>query len=129
MFSPNITKLSEKNQEENENMNFRTDLALERCEFLGKKELGGIEIESFNAHKAKVSRIDVLNAEGEETVGKPIGRYVTVEVTPFAKHAQFIDDSLSAVSEEIRRIIPAEGSVLVAGLGNIKITPDALGPK
>lgn len=110
-------------------MNFRTDLALERCEFLGKKELGGIEIESFNAHKAKVSRIDVLNAEGEETVGKPIGRYVTVEVTPFAKHAQFIDDSLSAVSEEIRRIIPAEGSVLVAGLGNIKITPDALGPK
>lgn len=129
MFLPNITKLSEKNQEENENMNFRTDLALERCEFLGKKELSGIEIESFRAHKAKVSRIDVLNAEGEETVGKPIGRYVTVEVTPFAKHAQFIDDSLSAVTREIRRIIPESGSVLVAGLGNMRITPDALGPK
>ncbi len=110
-------------------MNFRTDLALERCENLEKKALGGVEIETFKAEKAKVTRIDVLNDEGAETVGKPIGRYVTVEVKPFAKHAQFIDESLSAVTEEIRRIIPSEGSVLIAGLGNMKITPDALGPK
>ncbi len=110
-------------------MNFRTDLAVERCEFLGKKALNGVEIDSFKAPKAKVTRIDVLNSEGEEAIGKPVGRYVTVEVTPFAKHAQFIDDSLNAVSEEIRRIIPPQGSVLVAGLGNMRITPDALGPK
>lgn len=110
-------------------MNFRTDLALERCENLEKKALNGVEIETFKAKKAKVTRIDVLNDEGAETVGKPIGRYVTVEVKPFAKHAQFIDESLSAVTEEIRRIVPSEGSVLIAGLGNIKITPDALGPK
>ncbi len=110
-------------------MNFRTDLALERCEFLGKKAINGVEIESFEAEKAKVTRIDVLNSEGEETVGKPVGRYITVEVTPFAKHAQFIDDSLQSVLAEIRRIIPKTGSVLVAGLGNMRITPDALGPK
>lgn len=110
-------------------MNFRTDLALERCENLEKKALNGVEIETFKAEKAKVTRIDVLNDEGAETVGKPIGRYVTVEVKPFAKHAQFIDESLSSVTEEIRRIIPSEGSVLIAGLGNMKITPDALGPK
>ncbi len=110
-------------------MNFRTDLAVERCEFLGKKALSGVEIDSFKAPKAKVTRIDVLNSEGETAIGKPVGRYVTVEVTPFAKHAQFIDDSLNAVAEEIRRIIPSEGSVLVAGLGNMRITPDALGPK
>lgn len=110
-------------------MNLRTDLALERCEILGKKAINGVEIESFNATKAKVTRIDVLNTDGEEAVGKPIGRYVTVEVTPFAKHAQFIDDSLETVVNEIRRIIPESGSVLVAGLGNTRITPDALGPK
>lgn len=110
-------------------MNFRTDLALERCEFLGKKSINGVAIETFEATKAKVTRIDVLNEEGAEIVGKPVGRYVTVEVTPFAKHAQFIDDSLSAVAEEIKRLIPEKGSVLVAGLGNMKITPDALGPK
>ncbi len=110
-------------------MNFRTDLALERCEFLGKTTLEGIEIDSFRTRNAKVTRIDVLNDEGASAVGKPVGRYVTVEVNPFAKHAQYIDESLYALTEEISRIIPKKGSVLVAGLGNTKITPDALGPK
>lgn len=110
-------------------MNFRTDLALERCENLDKKSLGGVEMEVFEENGAKITRIDILNSEGEKTVGKPTGKYVTVEVTPFARHAQFIDDSLEAVSKEIRRIIPEKGSVLVAGLGNMSITPDALGPK
>lgn len=110
-------------------MDFRTDLALERCERLNKNDLEGIKIESYDSGDAKVTRIDVLNECGEKTVGKPIGRYVTVEVAPFAKHAQFIDKSLGCVTEEIKRMIPAKGSVLVAGLGNSKITPDALGPK
>ena len=110
-------------------MDFRTDLALERCEFLGKKETEGIEIEEFDAKKARVSRITVTDESGEKLVGKPRGIYVTVEVAPFAKHAQFIDDSLEALVTEIRRLIPPKGSVLVAGLGNMKITPDALGPK
>ncbi len=110
-------------------MNFRTDLALERCENLSQKELDGIEIETFEAEKAKVTRIDVLDEKGAETVGKPVGRYVTVEVTPFAKHAQFIDESFGAVTNEIKRMLPEKGSVLVAGLGNTRITPDALGPK
>lgn len=110
-------------------MNFRTDLALERCEFLNKKTIDGIEMSTFDAHETKVTRIDVTNESGAETVGKPIGRYVTVEVKPFAKYAQFIDDGFFVLKEEIGRIIPANGSVLVAGLGNIRITPDALGPK
>ena len=110
-------------------MNFRTDLALERCENLDKKSLEGIKMDVLKETGAKITRIEVLDKKGEETVGKPIGKYVTVEVTPFARHAQFIDDSLTAVSEEIRRILPEKGSVLVAGLGNTRITPDALGPK
>lgn len=110
-------------------MDFRTDLALERCEKLGKNDLEGIKIESFDANEAKVTRIDVLDERGSKKVSKPIGRYVTVEVPPFAKHAQFIDKSLDCVAEEIREMIPAKGSVLVVGLGNSKITPDALGPK
>lgn len=110
-------------------MNFRTDLAIERCEFLGEKNIEGIEIERFEAKGATVSRIDVVNEKGARIVEKPVGRYVTVEVTPFAKHAQFIDDSFEVLCEEMKRMIPEKGSVLVAGLGNIRITPDALGPK
>ncbi len=110
-------------------MKYRTDLALERCENLSEKELEGIAIDSYESDNAKVTRIDVLDENGEKTVGKPVGRYVTVEVAPFAKHAQFIDKSLDALTREIRRMLPEKGSVLVAGLGNSRITPDALGPK
>ncbi len=110
-------------------MNFRTDLALERCENLDKKSFEGIAMDVLEKNGARITRIDVLNEKGEKTVGKPIGRYVTVEVAPFTHQAQFIDDSLEAVADEIRRIIPKNGSVLVAGLGNMSITPDALGPK
>lgn len=110
-------------------MNLRTDLALERCESLGEKDMRGVRIETAKKHCAKVSRIEVLNDEGASAIGKPIGRYINVEVTPFARHAQFIDGSLGAVSEEIAALLPPTGSVLVAGLGNSRITPDALGPK
>jgi spore protease len=110
-------------------MEFRTDLALERCEILNKNSFDGIETQSYKSGETKVTRIDVTNQNGKNAVGKPIGRYVTVEVKPFAKHAQFTDESFSVLSDEIKRIIPEKGNVLVAGLGNIKLTPDALGPK
>ena len=109
-------------------MDFRTDLAVERCEILDKKETNGIETETFSGKKAKVSRIRITNEQGEKSIGKPMGEYVTVEVAPFVSHAQFIDDSFEALREEIRRFLPDKGSVLVAGLGNRKITPDAFGP-
>lgn len=109
-------------------MDFRTDLAVERCEILGKKEVSGIESETFSGKKTKVSRIRITNEQGEKSIGKPMGEYVTVEVAPFAGHAQFIDDSLESLCTEIKRLIPESGSVLVAGLGNRKITPDAFGP-
>ena len=86
-------------------------------------------METFEAQKARVTRIEVLNEEGEREIGKPKGRYVTVEVEPFARHAQFIDESLPTLTEEIRKLLPCNGSALVAGLGNMRITPDALGPK
>ena len=110
-------------------MNFRTDLALERCENLDKKSLDGINMDIIEKDGARITRIDVLDEKGERAVGKPKGRYVTVEVAPFTHQAQFIDETLEAVADEIRRIVPQKGSVLVAGLGNMSITPDALGPK
>ena len=95
-------------------MNLRTDLALERCDSLDKRNMRGVNIETVKKRCAKVSRIEVVNEEGAQAIGKPIGRYINVEVTPFARHAQFIDGSLGAVSEEIASLLPPSGSVLVA---------------
>ena len=91
-------------------MNFRTDLALERCEFLGEKNIRGIDIERFNGNKATVTRIDVRTPEGAKAVDKPMGRYVTVEVTAFAKHAQFVDDSFQTLCGELKRMLPKDRS-------------------
>lgn len=110
-------------------MNIRTDLALEKCENSDANSLRGVNVESFSAAEVKITRIDVVNEKGAETLGKPIGRYITAETIPLAKHTQFIGDGLEAIAKEISSLVPGDGSVLVAGLGNSSITPDALGPK
>ena len=45
------------------------------------------------------------------------------------KNADLFSGRLTALSEELSSLIPKEGTVLVVGLGNEKITPDALGPR
>ncbi len=110
-------------------MNFRTDLAVENYEIMPQKEHSGIEVKEFSFKDANVSRIEVLDENGERAVGKPKGMYVTVEVMPFARQAHFIDAGLQVLTDEMRNILPKKGSVLVVGLGNIAITPDAFGPK
>lgn len=72
--------------------------------------------------------IEVKDEEGERLFGKPRGKYVTVEVPPFSSDGEVADDRMTAVSDELSKLIPNEGSVLVVGLGNRDITADALGP-
>ena len=109
-------------------MTIRTDLALESCEALAP-ETPGLQIETEETPQAKVTRISVLDAQGAAAAGKPVGRYVTVEVAPFATHAQYIDGSFPALRAELSRMLPPAGEILVAGLGNPRITPDAFGPR
>ena len=60
---------------------------------------------------------------------KPKGTYITIELPPLTDNFEDTDKRLVAIGEEIRGLLPVNGLVLVAGLGNIEITPDALGPK
>lgn len=110
-------------------MNFRTDLALERREYIEKKEIDGILSETETKNGVKVTTITVINENGEKVLGKPMGRYVTLEVKPFTKSSDISDECIDVLSQQINSLLPQEGTVLVAGLGNEKITPDALGPK
>ena len=75
-----------------------------------------------------VTDVEIRNRQGEEALGKPAGTYVTVELP---KRAQDPRPAARAVAEELRRLMALgpQDSVLVAGLGNTAVTPDALGPK
>jgi len=109
-------------------MNIRTDLALERRELV-TEECRGVECEEYSKGNVKITRIKVLNEQGEQAVGKPIGTYITVEGELLSNELPSDDNRRNAVAEEINKLLPKEGTILVAGLGNSDITPDALGPK
>lgn len=109
-------------------MNFRTDIALERRGLLGAEDINGVESETRNYENAKVNEIKVVSKDGERAIGKPIGRYITVEVPSFSYDSQLLDGRLSALINELRNVLPKDGCVMVAGLGNDEITADALGP-
>lgn len=109
-------------------MDFRTDLALERRESFGDEMPEGVTCTVREEEDMKITRIRVENAAGERAIGKPVGAYITVEVPPFKRNAQMSDEAVEGMAELLRSLLPKEGTVLVAGLGNREITPDALGP-
>ena len=110
-------------------MILRTDLAIELQEMLQGKQYSGIETQEQSIDSAKITRTTITNEEGKRVLKKPKGRYVTVEVPPFSDDAELFDGRLTAISQELKLLLPSEGLILVAGLGNSTITPDALGPK
>ena len=110
-------------------MNLRTDLALEKREVIAEKEPDGIICEKIESPDATVTRIEVINEAGEQKLGKPAGKYITVEMSAFSEDSRILDGRLEILTEELARLLPPEGTVLVIGLGNRDITPDALGPR
>lgn len=119
--------------------NFRTDLAVERNEIYKKENningnVDGIDIEEENKNNVKVSRVSVLNENGEKAIGKPKGKYITLDISNIKEADDERKDEISSVlADELRNIIGTHISdtedILVVGLGNIYVTPDALGPK
>ena len=110
-------------------MNFRTDLAIERREYREKEELDGV-LSSYKEEKSiKITTIEIINEKGEKLLSKPKGTYVTLETGPLTQGSEMFSDAISVLASELIKLLPEKGSVLVAGLGNDEITPDALGPK
>jgi spore protease len=116
----------------------RTDLALEARELWqeGAKEadrLAGVEAREGRREDLPVTTVQVLDAEGARALGKPVGRYVTLTLEGVARReADIFGRAVRAIAAELAVLledVPRERTVLVAGLGNRSITPDALGPK
>lgn len=113
----------------------RSDLATE-C---GIGENGtGIRIMEREVGRCKISRVQVRDEEVAARIGKPVGRYVVVECGEIgALDDGELDETRRALSVEIREMaermtgkrVGTGFSVLVAGLGNRAVTPDAVGPE
>ena len=110
-------------------MGIRTDMAVESAEHLGGNLPKGVTSEEVIIDGITLTKIDIKDNEASEKLGKPIGQYTTIDASSIRRHVDGIPGEVGALSESLMQMIPKEGSVLVAGLGNSDITPDALGPK
>ncbi|MBQ3183689.1 MAG: GPR endopeptidase [Clostridia bacterium] len=109
----------------------RTDLASEAKEAANIENIRGISYRETELHGVSVSDMKISSEEGSSIIGKPVGRYITVE----CKKSWLLSDEekenvISALTDFITELIPkGEKTVLVVGLGNRDITPDSLGPR
>lgn len=112
----------------------RTDLALEARELWhadgNTHEPDGVTFSSETDAGFRVETVRVLNEQGSKALCKPIGEYVTISLEAYIRREE---DAFGRAARLLGKHLGAmlgsqSGPVLVAGLGNAAITPDALGP-
>ena len=106
----------------------RTDLAVEQRELFGE-DIKGVDYSSQEVGGLQIERLSITTDRAGQLLKKPKGTYITAALPPLTDNVRDTDERLIAIADEIRRLLPVNGLVLVAGLGNVEITPDALGPK
>lgn len=129
--------MTDKNQQPEANqINVRTDLAIEVSEALEKESTSGIpgvsvQRISNTEDEINITRVLIENEEGAREMGKAKGSYITIE----SPNMQINDPDaheavIKAFAKELMSLLPKtkEKTVLVVGLGNRNATPDALGP-
>ncbi len=110
-------------------VNKRTDLALENVEMQPKKQTDGVRSLHQTQNGVRISAITIFNEDGVRALGKPQGNYVTLELPDRLERPDTRSAAQEILSQQLQRMLPERGTVLVVGLGNENITPDALGPK
>lgn len=113
-------------------MRGRTDLAVEMKEDIQREEpITGVHVMTKNNGDTDIKevRIVVENDEGAMCLGKPIGTYITLE----SEHLREFDEGFHKPMTEVlvknlKQFIGNKKKIMVAGLGNREVTPDALGP-
>lgn len=104
----------------------RTDLAVERT--AAAPELPGISQET-RGNAFSITEIRIKNDTCGAPIGKPAGRYVTLEAAALSRSSTKYQEMVEELAAELERFLPEEGCIFIAGLGNYAITPDALGPR
>ncbi len=107
---------------------FRTDLAVESAAPFRDRLPDGVSCSEREQEGIRVTAVEITSQQAAKQLGKPVGRYVTVGMPPIGGPVNPADEVTHLLAEELRRMLPPEGMVLVVGLGNAQITPDALGP-
>ena len=108
---------------------YRTDLAMECVDEQGG-HLEGVRVSTHRAGGVRHTRIRIESLRAAEALGRDRGEYVTLECDGLAQLDGRGRDTLARLlAIDLRRMLPADGEILVVGLGNRNVTADALGTR
>lgn len=112
----------------------RTDLADEAHKLWRESagettRLSGVRAREEQLEGFPLTRVEILDEEGAEALVKPVGLYCTLDVSSWwRREPEAFNRAVRAVAALLEPLLPEDGPVLAAGLGNRAMTPDALGP-
>ena len=106
-------------------MQQRTDLAVEQEGIFTPHE--GIILRR-RGRAFRITEIEIDSDEHGAVIERGKGKYLTLELPQHSDTPSTAQEQAEELAEELRHFLP-EGAVLIAGLGNADITPDALGPE
>ena len=107
----------------------RTDLAIEQTDIYKSNLPKGVKVDVKKIHDIKIEQVDILDTQAEEIIGKPMGKYITINIPSLAGGGAFDNKVIEYSGEILRTMLPKEGTIFIVGLGNRHITPDNLGPE
>ncbi|MDU4959826.1 MAG: GPR endopeptidase [Sporomusaceae bacterium] len=113
----------------------RTDLALEAREMVSRQtreDIPGVKVETVDEEDIIITRVRITTAQAEKLMGKRQGSYVTIEAPGLRyKNTPLQEDVMQHLADEFAALsgLSQNATILVVGLGNWNVTPDALGPK
>ena len=86
----------------------RTDLALEAANLSGESDLPGIEIRRTKKHGLTLTTVTVLDETGSRAIGKPPGRYITLETDPIGETALTGSEEAALLGESLGALLPSD---------------------
>lgn len=85
----------------------------------------GVRLATARHGGVTVTRVEIAR----EGLARPRGRYVTLETPRVNMLDERDEEVIELAAAELRALLPAAGPVLVLGVGNRRVTADALGPR
>lgn len=120
-------------------MDFRTDMAVERRDLYKRAnniedEIDGVDCSEEILDDIRITRVAITNENGEQSLQKPIGNYITIDVKKINNiETEKEDKIVEVLAKEIMQIvdkhIKKDEEIMIVGLGNLYSTPDSLGSR
>ena len=111
----------------------RTDLAVEAHamwrQAAKKESMPGIRVETKSRGPLQTTIVEILDEEGERALRKPRGTYLSMELG--SRYGSVRAEAAQQLAGHLKKLLPKDPSqhIMVIGLGNRAVTPDALGPR